>query len=95
MTPPPLAEPRTSTMRLRRITVTCEHRGANSETDAQIFAAKLAISHGWTTASSLSSTCGCISLFRTKADLLAHVEGLGIPRSVLGAPVRAGSGWVH
>lgn len=90
-----MLETRTSTPRLRRITITCEHRGDRSEDDAKLFAARLALAHGWTTACSLSSTCGCISLFRTKADLRAHVEGLGIPSSALGAPVRAGSGWVH
>ena len=81
-----MVELRTSTPRLRRITITCEHRGDRSEDDAKLFAARLALVHGWTTACSLSSTCGCISLFRTGADMHAHLERLGIPSSDLGAP---------
>lgn len=84
-----MLETRTSTPRLRRITITCEHRGDRPEADAKMFAAILARLHGWTTACSLSSTCGCISLFRTSADMRAHLERLGIPSSALGAPASA------
>lgn len=84
-----MAELRTSTPRLRRITITCEHRGDRSEADAKMFAVILALVHGWAEACSLSYTCGCISLFRTSANMHDHLKRLGIPSSALGAPAPA------
>lgn len=57
------------TPRLHSVTVTCAHRGLFDIETATAVASLLAAWHGWTTAVSISTPCGCIHLYRD-ADAL-------------------------
>lgn len=77
----------TTTMRLRRLTVTCGHREDRAMATAHETAIDIAKFHGWPSASLLQDTCGCFSLFRSQAEIEAHMAA----NEITGIVVKRGS----